>query len=139
ILDQADLITRNLNSQTTLNFNSRELTNSISVSGLLGNAVSDFKAVTDAGGGTGFLDPNFVSINNTNLRTSKTTIEQRRLVGAFAQASLNFRNYWYLNATGRNDWTSTIPQGRNSFFYPSFSSSFVFSDAFPSVRRFMTG
>ncbi|HEX6627487.1 MAG TPA: SusC/RagA family TonB-linked outer membrane protein [Gemmatimonadaceae bacterium] len=139
LLDLADLIQRNTSVQTLLNFNERQLTSSLGVSGLIGNSISDYKATTDAATGRDFLDPNFVSINNTNLRTSKTTIEQRRLVGAFAQASFNFKNYWYLNATGRNDWTSTIPKARNSFFYPSFSSSFVFSDAFPSVRRFMTG
>ena len=125
--------------QTLLNFNSHQLTNSISISGLLGNSIADYKATADAATGRDFLDPNFVSINNTNLRTSKTTIEQRRLIGAFGQASINFRNYLYFNATGRNDWTSTIPKARNSFFYPSFSSSFIFSDAFPGIQRFMTG
>src|SRR6266513_2055878 len=139
LLDLADLVQRNTNAQTLLNFNSYQLTNSISISGLLGNSVSDYKAVTDAATGRDFLDPNFVSVNNTNSRTSKTTIEQRRLVGMFGQLALNFRDYLYINATGRNDWTSTIPKGRNSFFYPSFSASFVFSDAFPSVSRFMTG
>ncbi|MFL5595329.1 MAG: SusC/RagA family TonB-linked outer membrane protein [Gemmatimonadaceae bacterium] len=139
LLDLADLIQKNTNVQTLLNFNSRQLTKSISISGLLGNAISDYKATTDAATGRDFLDPNFVSINNTNLRTSKTTIEQRRLIGAFGQASINFKDYLYLNATGRNDWTSTIPEARNSFFYPSFSSSFVFSDAFPGISRFMTG
>jgi TonB-linked SusC/RagA family outer membrane protein len=139
LLDLADLIQRNVNAQTVLNFNSHALTNSISISGLLGNSISDYKATTDAATGTNFLDPNFVSINNTNSRTSKTTIEQRRLVGAFGQAALDFRNYLYLTVTGRKDWTSTIPIVRNSFFYPSFSSSFIFSDAFPGVRRFMTG
>jgi TonB-linked SusC/RagA family outer membrane protein len=139
ILDLADLITRNINAQTVLSFNNHALTNSISISGLLGNAVSDFRSTTDAGVGTGFLDPNFVSINNTNLRSSKTTIEQRRLVSGFGQVVVDFKDYLYLTATGRNDWTSTIPQGRNSFFYPSVSSSFVFSDAFPGIRRLMTG
>lgn len=139
LLDLADLIQRNTSVQTILNFNDHPLTNSFSISGLLGNSISDFKATTDAATGRDFLDPNFVSLNNTNTRTGKTTIEQRRLIGAFAQASFNFRNYFYLNATGRNDWTSTIPKGRNSFFYPSFSSSFVFSDAFPGVRKYMTG
>jgi len=139
LLDLADLIQKNTNVQTLLNFNSRQLTNSLSISGLLGNSISDYKATTDASTGRDFLDPNFVSINNTNLRTSKTTIEQRRLIGAFGQVALNFKDYLYLTATGRNDWTSTIPKGRNSFFYPSFSSSFVFSDAFPGVSRFMTG
>src|SRR3954468_24041834 len=139
LLDLADLIQKNTSAQTILNFDSRQLTKSLSISGLLGNSISDYKATTDAATGRDFLDPNFVSINNTNLRTSKTTIEQRRLIGAFAQASVNFKDYLYFNATGRNDWSSTIPKGRNSFFYPSFSSSFVFSDAFPSISRFMTG
>ena len=139
ILDQADLITRNINVQTLLNFNSRSLTNSITISGLLGNAIHDFRSTTDAALGRDFLDPNFVSINNTNLRSSRTTIEQRRLVGAFGQVVLDYKKYLYLTVTGRNDWTSTIPKGRNSFFYPSVSSSFIFSDAFPGIGNFMTG
>jgi TonB-linked SusC/RagA family outer membrane protein len=139
ILDDADDITRNLNAQTLLNFNSRQLTNSISISGLLGNAVSDAKSTTDALKGMDFLDPNFVSINNTNQRQNRTTIAQRRLVSAFGSATIDFKKLLYVTATGRNDWTSTIPVGRNSFFYPSISSSFIFSDAFPSLGRFMTG
>jgi TonB-linked SusC/RagA family outer membrane protein len=139
ILDDADDITRNLNAQTLLNFNSRQLTNSISISGLLGNAVSDAKSTTDALKGMDFLDPNFVSINNTNQRQNRTTIAQRRLVSAFGSATVDFKKLLYVTATGRNDWTSTIPVGRNSFFYPSISSSFIFSDAFPSLGRFMTG
>jgi TonB-linked SusC/RagA family outer membrane protein len=139
ILDNADDITRNLNAQTLLNFNSRQLTNSISISGLLGNAVSDAKSTTDALKGMDFLDPNFVSINNTNQRQNRTTIAQRRLVSAFGSATVDFKKLLYVTATGRNDWTSTIPVGKNSFFYPSISSSFIFSDAFPSLGRFMTG
>lgn len=139
MLELADLITRNINVQTLLNFNSHALSKSLSISGLLGNAISDYRTGTDALKGQDFLDPNFVSINNTNLRTSKTTIEQRRLIGAFAQAQLDFKDYLYITATGRNDWTSTIPTGANSFFYPGVNSSFIFSDAFPGIRRLMTG
>ena len=139
ILDIADDITRNLNMQTLLNFNGRSLMRGLSISGLLGNAVSDSKSTVDAAQGTRFLDPNFVSINNTNIRTSRTSIAQRRLVSAFGQMVLDYNKYLYLTVTGRNDWTSTIPQGANSFFYPSISSSFIFSDAFPSIGRHMTG
>jgi len=74
ILDIADDITRNLNMQTLLNFNDHALTHSLSISGLLGNAISDAKSTVDAAQGTRFLDPNFVSINNTNIRTSRTSI-----------------------------------------------------------------
>jgi TonB-linked SusC/RagA family outer membrane protein len=139
VLDLADLIQRNINVQTLLNFNSHALTSRLSVSGLLGNAISDSRATTDAAVGRDFLDPNFVSINNTNLRSSRTTLEQRRLVGAFGQAVFDYNRYLYLTVTGRNDWTSTIPKGRNSFFYPGVSSSFIFSDAFPAIGRHMTG
>ncbi len=139
ILDLADDITRNLNMQTLLNLNSRPLFHGLSVSGLLGNAVSDAKSTVDAAQGTRFLEPNFVSINNTSIRTSRTTIAQRRLVSAFGEMILDYNKYLYLTVTGRNDWTSTIPPGSNSFFYPSVSSSFVFSDAFPAIGRHMTG
>ncbi|HEY8853322.1 MAG TPA: TonB-dependent receptor plug domain-containing protein, partial [Gemmatimonadaceae bacterium] len=139
VLDLADLIQRNINVQTLLNFNSHALTSRLSVSGLLGNAISDSRATTDAAVGRDFLDPNFVSMNNTNLRSSRTTLEQRRLVGTFGQAVFDYNRYLYLTVTGRNDWTSTIPKGRNSFFYPGVSSSFIFSDAFPAIGRHMTG
>ncbi|HEV8381514.1 MAG TPA: SusC/RagA family TonB-linked outer membrane protein [Gemmatimonadales bacterium] len=139
LLDQADAITRNLSALTILNVYPHAITPSLSISGLVGNQVNDFKSTTDAAVGIGFLDPNFVSMNNTTTRNPLTTTEQRRLVSFFGQAVLNYKDFWYLTVTGRNDRTSTIPQPRNSFFYPSISSSFIFSDAFPSVRRFVTG
>jgi len=47
---------------------------------------------------------------------------------------------WRPNSiTGRNDWTSTIPVERNSFFYPGVNGSFIFSDAFPSIARYVHG
>lgn len=139
LLDQADVITRNLSALTVLNVYSRPLTSRLSISGLVGNQITDLKTTTDAATGIGWLDPNFVSMNNTSTRSTLSTIEQRRVVSLFGQAVLNYQNYWYLTVTGRNDWTSTIPHPRNSFFYPSISTSFVFSDAFPAIRRFVSG
>ncbi|MEO7366602.1 MAG: SusC/RagA family TonB-linked outer membrane protein [Gemmatimonadaceae bacterium] len=139
IIDVANDITRNLSAQTILSLNAHAITKSITFNGLIGNAVSDFKSNTDALKGQDFLDPNFVSVNNTNQRQNRTSIAQRRLVSAFGSATLSFKELLYITATGRNDWTSTIPQDKNSFFYPSISSSFVFSDAFPAIGRHMTG
>ncbi|MBM3500308.1 MAG: SusC/RagA family TonB-linked outer membrane protein, partial [Armatimonadetes bacterium] len=139
VLDETDDMTRNLNAQTIFNVNRRPVWKDIGVSGFLGHQVSEMKSTYTSLKGQDFLDPNFVSINNTNSRVSMTTIRQRRLVSAFAQATLDYKYYLYLTVSGRNDWTSTIPKGANSFFYPSVSGSFVFSDAFPSIGRFMTG
>lgn len=139
ILDQDADVTQNLTSQTTLNFNPYEIGQHFSLGGFLGNTIYDQKSNYDGLVGQGFLDPNFVSVNNTSNRFSRTTTSQRRLVGLFGQASLDFNHYLYLNVTGRNDWTSTIPRPNNSFFYPGVNASFVFTDAFPDLQRFVTG
>src|SRR5690348_15664532 len=138
ILDQAADVNRNLTSQTILNINPHPIGQHVTLSGLVGNAVYDQWDNTDALVGQSFLDPNFDSINNTSNRSSRTTTTQRRLIGAFGQASLDFNHYLYLNVTGRNDWTSTIPRPNNSFFYPGINASFVFTDAFPSLQRYFT-
>ena len=139
IIDVADDMTRSSNVQTVLNVNSRAITRSLSVTALLGNSINDYKSTVDATVGRDFLEPNFVSVNNTNARSSATTIKQRRLIGLFGRLSFDYKRYLYLNLDGRNDWTSTIPPERNSFFYPGISTSFIFSDAIPAIGSFMTG
>ncbi|MFK8005673.1 MAG: SusC/RagA family TonB-linked outer membrane protein [Saprospiraceae bacterium] len=51
------------------------------------------------------------------------------LFGAYSSVDLSYKNYLTLNLTGRNDWSSTLPIDNNSYFYPSASLAFVFSDA----------
>jgi TonB-linked SusC/RagA family outer membrane protein len=139
ILDVNDDITRNISAQTLFHVNDHQIVEGLSISGLVGNSILDQKSSVDGAEGINFLDPNFISINNSLNKSDRTVITQRRLVSAFGQATINFRNYLFLTGTGRNDWTSTIPVGQNSFFYPSISSSFVFTDAFPSLQKHMTG
>ncbi|MGH7575167.1 MAG: SusC/RagA family TonB-linked outer membrane protein [Longimicrobiales bacterium] len=56
--------------------------------------------------------------------------EQRRVNSLYGSANLLFRDYLSLDLTGRNDWSSTLPEDNNSYFYPSVSGALVFSDAF---------
>jgi TonB-linked SusC/RagA family outer membrane protein len=139
VLDQANDLTRNINTQTLLNINRFELLEDLGVTFLLGHALRDAKSDIRSGQGTRFLEPNFVSINNTLNRSSRTVISQRRLVSGFGQATFDYKDLLFMTVTGRNDWTSTIPKGANSFFYPSVTGSFIFSDAFPSLGNVMTG
>jgi TonB-linked SusC/RagA family outer membrane protein len=140
ILDIDDNIVRNVSAQTIVTFKSRKLLKDLRVSGSVGHGLQDNKSVDNAAKGTDFLDPQFVSMNNTNpaQRISRTTTSQRRLVSAFGRVAFDWRNYLYLNVTGRNDWTSTIPVVRNSFFYPSVSGSFIATDAVPSLTSIFT-
>ncbi|WP_337172853.1 SusC/RagA family TonB-linked outer membrane protein [Gemmatimonas aurantiaca] len=138
VLDIATDVVRNINAQTVLNFNRQQLTNKLSITGLIGNQINDTKSNTQAAQGMNFLDPNFVSINNTVSRLSRSTISQRRQVGLYAQAVVGWDDYLYVTVAGRNDWTSTIPVERNSFFYPSVNASFVVTDAFPALKSVMS-
>ncbi len=53
---------------------------------------------------------------------------ERRLVGVYGTADLSWKSMFYLNLTGRNDWSSTLAPKSRSYFYPSASMSFVFSE-----------
>ncbi|MFM7839956.1 MAG: TonB-dependent receptor domain-containing protein, partial [Chitinophagaceae bacterium] len=46
-------------------------------------------------------------------------------IGAFAQATLGYREFLYLTAGGRNSWTSNLEKANRSIFYPSGSISFI--------------
>ncbi len=54
---------------------------------------------------------------------------KKRLVGAFGEFRASWKNMLYLTVSGRNDWTSTLPLENRSYFYPSVSGSFVFTEA----------
>jgi TonB-linked SusC/RagA family outer membrane protein len=139
-LNEVDDVTRNLSAQTTFRVNEREVARHLKVSGTLGNRIYDWRTDFDAIAGLDFLDPNFVSINNTNnaQRLSRTTLVRRRVMSAFSEARLAYRDYLFLNVQGTNDWTSTIPRQANSFFYPAAQLAFVFSDAMPRRPGFLS-
>lgn len=80
--------------------------------------------------GKGIIAPGIYTLANTKDKTIRNTVSSlRRMWGAFADVTLGYRNYLFLNVTGRNDWSSTLPKENRSYFYPSASASFVFSDA----------
>ncbi|MBL0745199.1 SusC/RagA family TonB-linked outer membrane protein [Chryseolinea lacunae] len=81
--------------------------------------------------GTGMIDFNILDIDNTTSVLNNGGIySRRRLIGVLGEVSLQYRDYLTLTATGRNDWSSTLPVSKRSFFYPSISSAFIFTDAF---------
>jgi TonB-linked SusC/RagA family outer membrane protein len=94
---------------------------------LVGNAVNDNDYRILSTTGSKFFDPNFYSINNTDATTqrSQERIIQSRIIGFFSEVSVDYDKIAYLTLTGREDWTSVLP---DPFFYPSVSTSFVFSN-----------
>ncbi|WP_294185758.1 SusC/RagA family TonB-linked outer membrane protein [uncultured Sphingobacterium sp.] len=102
---------------------------------MLGNNIRQRKTTsnstaTNASGG--LVVPGWYNLANSNgpLNLIEDTWSNRRLVGVYADANISYKDMAYLEVTGRNDWSSTLPKDNNSFFYPSVSGSFVFSELF---------
>jgi hypothetical protein len=54
-------------------------------------------------------------------------------VGAYGEFGISYKDIAFLTATGRNDWSSTLPVDNRSYFYPSVSGSFVFTQVLPNI------
>ena len=69
-------------------------------------------------------------INNASLVFPRNYLERKQMNSVYFQGQLAYKNYLFLDVTGRNDWSSTLGLRNQSFFYPSVSTSFAFTDAF---------
>ncbi len=76
---------------------------------------------------TGFWDLS----NGATWTTLSESQSKRRLVGMFGDLTLGWDDMVYLNVTARNDWSSTLPIGNNSFFYPGATLSWIFTKLIP--------
>lgn len=76
--------------------------------------------------------------NAAESPTTKESLERIRRESLYGAISLGYKSWAYLDITGRNDWNSTLPIEHCSFFYPSVSGSFVFSDAFNLPKEVFT-
>jgi TonB-linked SusC/RagA family outer membrane protein len=63
---------------------------------------------------------------------------RKEIRSVFGSTELSFKEYLFLNLQARNDWSSTLPSGNNSYFYPSADLSFVITDAFPVQSAALT-
>lgn len=100
------------------------------INGLLGANYNDRGARSVGTSIEGLAIPGFFQLSNSvNKPTSAEAESHRRLAGFYAQGTLGFRNYLYLTVTGRNDITSTLATGHNSYFYPAANLSYVLSQA----------
>jgi ferric enterobactin receptor len=84
--------------------------------------------------GYNFITAGTISFNNISTDnkffTDGTT--KKRLVGGYGEFGVSYKDLIYLTATGRNDWSSTLPIQNRSYFYPSVSGSFVFTQLLPA-------
>lgn len=80
--------------------------------------------------------PGFYDISNgTGQYEATVDAEQSRELGFFGDFEFNFRQWFYLNLTGRQDYTSTLGEDDRSYFYPGGGISVVLSEAIPTLEN----
>lgn len=67
--------------------------------------------------------------NSRDQLTSSNNFYRLRQYGLYGSAQISFRDWAFLNVTGRNDWSSTLPTANNSYFYPSITGSILLTEA----------
>lgn len=110
------------------------------------NAIAGGNQMTQSywrtGGNTvgGLSAPNYYNLANSNSPANADDyFEKKRINSLFASASLGYNGMLYLDLTARNEWSSTLPEGERSYFFPSASTSFIFSELFASQNTFSFG
>lgn len=87
----------------------------------------------------GLLLPGIYKLSNA-LSTPAAENErfERQTQSVFGLINMDWDKKIYLDITGRNDWSSTLPNGNNSYFYPSVSTSYILSEIFqlPEIISF---
>lgn len=95
---------------------------------IVGNELNHTRTKTYNQYGQEFNFGGWNHIENANTVTASEAQYKDRTVGVFSSLSLSWKEMLFLNVTGRNDVTSSMPRDNRSFFYPSVSLGFVASE-----------
>lgn len=70
-------------------------------------------------------------ITNFNDQRNSYGFYEKQINSVYGAIQTGYKDTYFVDATFRNDWYSTLRKGLNSYFYPSVSGSFVFSNLLP--------
>lgn len=128
--DRFDRNFREMNYDLFLNYN-KEFSETFSLKGLIGGNIRHAQTGSIfAGTQGGIVVPGLYSLSNTvsPISAPSESYSQIYQEGIFASASLGYRNELFLDITARRDVSSTLPVANNTYFYPSISGSYIFSN-----------
>ena len=129
-----DIFTREQNADFLLAYNKRisDFSLNISFGGNLMKQIATDHTTKFKNGGTGMVIPGLYRINNTvptNIDYS-TYLSEKKVRSLYGMGSFGYKDFVYLDLTARNDWSSTLYKGYNSYFYPSASLSVLANNIF---------
>jgi TonB-linked SusC/RagA family outer membrane protein len=117
----------NLNSDLTINYN-KDFFQFFSANITVGQNM--FQSITQQlyTQGNTFVIPDFYHMSNTSSQLVRENTTKYRTAALYADLQLSYRSMLFVGMTGRNEWSTTLPEENNSFFFPSASVGFIFSE-----------
>lgn len=88
--------------------------------------------------GQGLASPGFFNIASATAVNVSEGVTRRQLYGLYGTVTLNYASQLFINISGRNDWSSTLPDENNSFFYPATSIGWDFTQTFDITSSLLT-
>lgn len=126
--------TTNLISDLYTQFN--KTYNKISVNVIAGGQWTQNQSKNIGVSANGLVIPGLFNVSNgVGTPGAGESNYKARQIGVYADARIGYSNFLFLHGTARNDWTSILDPGNNSFFYPSADLSFVASDAIRAIKN----
>ena len=132
-------LARETNSDLYL-ISTNKVSSGLTINGLLGYNVNERYFKNSYAYGSSLNVPGFYKLENaTEFPIPPSVTEsKRRLYGVLAQVDFDYKGYLYLSLGARNDWSSTLPENNNSFFYPTANASFVFTDVIEGLKPLLS-
>ena len=72
--------------------------------------------------------PGWIAMANGERRQASESYSKKEIQSVFGNASVGWKSMLYIDVTGRNDWSSTLPAANRSYFYPSVGLSGIISE-----------
>ena len=126
----------NENTSSLLLTANRDLNQRVSINATFGGSSRRERFNSTSTSTTGLSVAGIYNVSNAAVTPALGQFDSRRQVQSmFGAADFTLFNWLTVGGTARNDWSSTLPTGKNSYFYPSASAAAVLTDAIPSLKN----
>jgi len=125
-----DIWKQEVNTDFLLSYD-KKVSDKLSLSASAGGNSMDYKYRRTDASVDGLVVPGVYKLaNGVNNPLIQTYDKNKKVNSLYGLFSVSYNNKVFLDVTGRNDWSSTLPIKNNSFFYPSANASFIMSEIF---------
>ena len=101
----------------------------LSFDALAGFSVNNINVLSRSASISALLVQNMPSIGNANsVPTASESLTRSRQQSAYVKATLGYKDFLFLDVSGRQEWSSTLPLSNNTFFYPGVGANINFSE-----------